>query len=150
MSYRVPRLAYYCGLHFLATSVLCAPFSAQGAVLKPYLTTEKETIRLSDVFEDVTKYGDIVVAPAPPSRSPAIFFYPLVTNLGAAMPSILETPLRTSNVHCNTQRRPYRNIYLRRAHSELGTQPLEHTRYLRCVGSTPHAYGCFFFRYSTL
>ena len=65
MSHRVPRSAPYFALHCLA-SVLCAPFSAQGAVLKPYLTTEQETIRLSDVFEDVTKYGDIVVAPAPP------------------------------------------------------------------------------------
>ena len=47
--------------------------TGQAAVLKPYLVTEKETLRLSDIFQGLEKYADVIIAPTPPPGQKKVF-----------------------------------------------------------------------------
>jgi len=47
--------------------------AAHAAVLKPYLITENDTLRLSDIFQGLEKYGDVIIAPTPGPGQKKIF-----------------------------------------------------------------------------
>jgi flagella basal body P-ring formation protein FlgA len=47
--------------------------TGHAAVLKPYLVTDNETLRLSDIFQGLEKYAQVIVAPTPPPGQKKVF-----------------------------------------------------------------------------